>query len=108
MSHRVISTIVARMQAVKLEAALSQAAALIKADMRLSPKLGSVMVGPALRGDDRALGMMPFVLRHRAREAEQGLDRVASNIERHLRTGRKELAIAELKRVKNLLECVES
>lgn len=108
MSHRVISNIAARMQAVTLEAALAKASALIKADMRLSPKLGSVMVGPALRGDDRALGMMPFVLRHRAKDVQQDLDRVASNIERHLRTGRKELAIAELKRVTHLLECVES
>ena len=108
MSHRLISTIAARMQEVKLQAALDQAAALIRADMRLSPKLGSVMVGPALSGDDRALGMMPFVLRHRAKEVQQDLDRVAGNIERHLRNNRKDLAIVELKRVKHLVECVES
>lgn len=108
MSHHLISTITARMQEAKLQAALAEAAAAIRADMRLSPKLGSVMVGPALRGDDRALSMMPFVLRHRAKEAQQDLDRVAGNIERHLRSDRKELAIAELKRVKHLVECVES
>lgn len=74
----------------------------------LAPRVGSVLIGPALRGDQSALSNLPYVLRMRGKYAQDALSKAADTIERLMKNGQHSAAMAEVKRVEDIVKALES
>lgn len=74
----------------------------------LAPRVGSVLIGPALRGDQSALSNLPYVIRQRGKFAQDAMSKAADTIERLMKHGQKDAAMAEVKKIEALIKALES
>ncbi len=95
----VLRTITARLQAARQEPVRSGS---------LSPRVGSLLIGPALRGDQSALTNLPYIIRQRGKDAQERLEKAAQTIENFMKRGQRDLAVAEVKKIEQFIKALES